>query len=117
MWRLRGGATLSNVIAVVALVFAMGGGAYALTSETASVKVIHGCYQKRSGALRILHAAKKCSRSEQAIAWNQTGAQGSQGQPGSRGQSGPAGQQGPGVGSSRVDLQACKLEYSIVSPK
>ena len=23
----------------------------------------------------------------------------------------------PGVGSSRVDLQACKLEYSIVSPK
>ena len=24
---------------------------------------------------------------------------------------------GAGVGSSRVDLQACKLEYSIVSPK
>ena len=24
---------------------------------------------------------------------------------------------GPNVGSSRVDLQACKLEYSIVSPK
>ena len=24
---------------------------------------------------------------------------------------------GRGVGSSRVDLQACKLEYSIVSPK
>ena len=24
---------------------------------------------------------------------------------------------GIGVGSSRVDLQACKLEYSIVSPK
>jgi hypothetical protein len=24
---------------------------------------------------------------------------------------------GVGVGSSRVDLQACKLEYSIVSPK
>ena len=23
----------------------------------------------------------------------------------------------PAVGSSRVDLQACKLEYSIVSPK
>ena len=23
----------------------------------------------------------------------------------------------PGMGSSRVDLQACKLEYSIVSPK
>ena len=23
----------------------------------------------------------------------------------------------PQVGSSRVDLQACKLEYSIVSPK
>ena len=23
----------------------------------------------------------------------------------------------PTVGSSRVDLQACKLEYSIVSPK
>ena len=25
--------------------------------------------------------------------------------------------QGTEVGSSRVDLQACKLEYSIVSPK
>ena len=25
--------------------------------------------------------------------------------------------QGLNVGSSRVDLQACKLEYSIVSPK
>ena len=27
------------------------------------------------------------------------------------------GKYGSDVGSSRVDLQACKLEYSIVSPK
>ena len=29
----------------------------------------------------------------------------------------PVGKRNVPVGSSRVDLQACKLEYSIVSPK
>jgi hypothetical protein len=34
--------TFANVVSVLALVFAMGGGAYAIASRSASGRVIHG---------------------------------------------------------------------------
>ena len=58
--------------------------------------VIHGCYDKVSGNLRVFDSAggnpKGCGNSESAITWNQQGPQGPQGAPGAQG---PAGPQGP----------------------
>jgi hypothetical protein len=87
--RLRGALTFSNVTSVVALVFAMGGGAYAITSIPGANGVIHGCYQKKTGILRVVAAGSRCSRSEQAIAWNQQGPKGAKGSTGPA--TGPAG--------------------------
>jgi hypothetical protein len=87
--------TFANVTSLVALVFAMGGGAYAVTSIARSDGVIHGCYQKRTGTLRVVPAGKNCRRSEKAIAWNQRGAQGLAGVQGIEGQQGPQGGSGP----------------------
>ena len=93
--RLRASLTFANVTALAALVFAMAGGAYALSIPDSS-GVLHGCVSKRTGALRVVAGSTSChrpkrshgrvtDRGEFAIAWNQQGArglQGAQGQPG-----------------------------------
>ncbi len=96
--RLRGSLTFANVTALTALVFAMAGGAYALSIPDAS-GVLHGCVSKRTGALRVVKSSTSChrlkrshgrvtDRGEFAIAWNQQGARGLQGQQGAQGQPG-----------------------------
>jgi hypothetical protein len=55
--------------------------------------VIHGCYQKEEGILRVVDDADPtCRPSEVAISWSQTGPQGV---PGPQGPAGPTGPQGP----------------------
>lgn len=67
-----------NVIAYVALFFAVGaGGGYAVAA--ANKKTIHGCVNNRTHVLSI---EKRCRRGEHSIAWNQ------QGPPGVTGRSG-----------------------------
>src|SRR5262245_47606209 len=45
--------------------------------------VVHGCYAKSNGALRVIDpAATTCTQKELSISWNQTGPQGPQGIPG-----------------------------------
>ncbi len=60
--------------------------------------VIHGCYQKNVGNLRVIDTSTDtCRPSEVAINWNQTGVQGPQGPqgvPGVQGAQGPQGAQG-----------------------
>ena len=42
--------------------------------------VIHGCYKKKSGALRVIEDTALCNaKSEQSLQWNQTGPQGPKG--------------------------------------
>lgn len=116
--RLRGGLTFANVTSVLALVFAMGGGAYAVTSIPGPGGVIHGCYQKRTGSLRIVPASKRCAGSEKAIRWNQKGAQGAPGTAGTPGTPGLQGQQGPkgDTGSPGADGAAGTARaYGLVS--
>ena len=55
-----------------------------------SVSEINGCYDKRSGALRILQSGS-CTAKETAISWNEVGPQGS---PGPQGDTGPQGEKG-----------------------
>jgi hypothetical protein len=81
--------TYANVTATLALVIAFGGGAYAAVNAIPGPnKVIHGCYARRGGALRLVAAGHKCSKHEHAISFNQ---QGPRGVAGVAGQTGPSG--------------------------
>ncbi len=88
--------------ALVALVIAgallAGGIAYATIPDGSGV--IHGCYLKGLGTLRVIDTGKAqtCSSFETPLTWSQTGppgAQGPQGSQGPQGQQGPAGPTGP----------------------
>src|SRR5205814_8480076 len=66
-------------LAIVGALLVAGGIAYATIPD--SNGVIHGCYQKNQGTLRVIDAgtAQTCSSSETALNWSQTGPQGAQG--------------------------------------
>ena len=77
--------------ATAALVVA-GGVAFATGVIPGSDGVIHGCYDKQNGNLRVIDpASDSCRQSELEIQWNQTGPQGPQGE---QGPQGPAGANG-----------------------
>ncbi len=58
--------------------------------------VIHGCYQKSGGALRVIDASvTNCSKTETSLNWNVKGATGPVGPEGAQGPQGPAGLAGP----------------------
>ena len=82
--------------AVSAIGLALAAGiAYATIPDSAGV--IHGCYQKVDGQLRVIdqQAGASCRPSEQQLDWNQTGA------PGPPGPTGPQGPKGdPGAAPS-----------------
>jgi hypothetical protein len=50
-----------------------------------SGSTIHACIQKKSGALRVVGAAKDCKKSERAISFAKTGPRGLTGQTGAQG--------------------------------
>jgi hypothetical protein len=64
---------------MVLAVGAAGGIAYAAIPDSAGV--IHGCYQKANGSLRVIdtQAGGKCSSVENPLDWNQTGPAGPRG--------------------------------------
>ena len=90
--------TYANVASTLAVFVALGGGAYAAVSAIPGPDgVIHGCYKKRGGSLRLVPSGRKCSRRELAIAFNQTGPPGPRGRSvvGRRGAAGATGATGP----------------------
>lgn len=54
----------------------------ATSIQSFAQEVIHGCYQKRKGQVRIVSDPDKCRRSEIPISWYAEGPQGEQGPPG-----------------------------------
>ena len=74
---------------------ALGGIAYATIPDGGGV--IHGCYQKNQGSLRVIDtgAGQVCTSSESPLNWSQTGPQGQQGIQGEQGIQGPKGDTGP----------------------
>src|SRR5947209_45056 len=95
--RLRGGMKLANVTLALALVVATGGGAYAIASSSRG-GVIRGCFQKKTGSLRVIFGKHKCRKSEKALTWNQSGPRGlpgAKGNTGARGLQGTTGATGP----------------------
>ena len=79
------------------LVTVLVGGGVAYSAIPSAGGVISGCYNDKSGQLRVVDvdAGQSCGRNEVAVSWNQTGAPGPQGPAGPPGPVGPAGPQGP----------------------
>jgi hypothetical protein len=79
-------ASFANVIAFTALFVALGGGAFAAVSGIPGRDgVIHTCFKKRGGALRVVPAGAHCGKKQKALAINQRGPQGV---PGPKGETG-----------------------------
>jgi hypothetical protein len=81
-------------MSTLAVFFAVGGGAYAASSIVGPSGVIHGCYAKKNGALRLVAANKNCSRKELPIALEEMGPPGPRGVRGAPGPKGAAGAKG-----------------------
>jgi hypothetical protein len=79
----RSGRTQRLVFSTVAgLCLALLLGTVALAAIPGAGGVITGCYDKRTGALRVIDsdAGQKCTSKETQLPWNQTGIQGPQGE-------------------------------------
>jgi hypothetical protein len=98
------------VMAVAALL-GIGGVAYATIPNSG---VIHGCYTRSGGSLRVIDASvTTCKSTETALDWNVQGAIGPQGPQGVQGPAGPTGAQGPAGVSG---YQIVSVEISSLAP-
>jgi hypothetical protein len=68
------------IVGAVGILVGLAGIAVAAIPDSGGV--IHGCYHKHGGELRVVDSAKDCRRSEKSIAWNQKGPAGPPGQAG-----------------------------------
>jgi hypothetical protein len=85
------------VVAFIALLVAVGGAAFAAIPDTAGV--VHACYQKNGGGMRVVDttrrgSTRKCRKSEKALAWSRQGPSGAQGVQGIQGIQGVPGAAG-----------------------
>ena len=107
----------ANVASTLALVFAMGGGAYAALAPVHD-GIIHTCFRKSNGVLRVVRAGARCGRHERPLAFNQrgpvgrrgaTGAQGPTGKTGATGKTGKTGRTG-----KKVDMRPLMKSCAII---
>jgi hypothetical protein len=84
---------LGTIVAGIAAV-ALGSTAFAAIPDSGGL--IHSCYKKSGGALRVIDTASaSCDSNETPLDWNQQGPQGPQGAPGPKGDKGEKGDPGP----------------------
>jgi hypothetical protein len=87
-------ATRARTAALAVVVVAAVSVAYASIPDSAGV--IHGCYLKSNGQLRVIDSAvSSCTPAEVPLQWSQTGPQGPAGPQGPTGPQGPQGPVGP----------------------
>lgn len=92
------------LVAGVAILAAAAASGIAYASIPDGNGVIHGCYQKAAGVLRVIDpATASCHSSEVALNWNQTGPAGPRGATGAAGPAGPTGATGPSDAWHRYD--------------
>jgi Collagen triple helix repeat (20 copies) len=111
---------LSIALPALAALALAGGVAYATIPDGQGV--IHACYDKQSGQVRIFDPAggmiKGCGKTEAETSWSQTGPPGATGSAGPQGQQGPKGDpglQGPKGDPGQLTLagQACANGSSV----
>ena len=88
MFKLRSQLSYATVGVTLALVLGVSG--FAMASIPGHGGIIHACYQRHGGGLRVIDRSKqgfagKCRKSEKSLSWNQKGP------PGIPGPQGPAG--------------------------
>jgi hypothetical protein len=81
-------------LSTVALVAALGGVAWAAIPGPSGI--IHGCYNKHGGQLRVINLATggRCRHKEAALSWSETGPPGPRGGGGPKGATGKTGKTG-----------------------
>jgi hypothetical protein len=79
------------VVALLALFVAVSG--FAIAKIPGKGGVIHACYKKKGGAVRVVNGTK-CPRGAKALSWNQRGRRGRGGKTGAKGAKGAAGAAG-----------------------
>src|SRR5262249_11423678 len=90
MSKLRSPFGYATVGVTVALV--LGASAFAMSAIPGHGGIIHACYQKQGGGLRVINrSTERCRNSEKPLSWNQRGRPGVPGPPGVQGPPGPAG--------------------------
>jgi hypothetical protein len=97
----------------------LAGSAVALAAIPDSGGVIHGCYQKNVGNLRVIDtgAGGGCRPSEIPIQWSETGPQGQVGPQGPKGDKGDTGPQGPKGDTGDTGPQGPKGDTGAPGPK
>ena len=113
----------SKLAAVVVAIAAVAAGSAAFAAIPDGGGLIHGCYDKQSGQLRVTDTAtnqpKTCTNKELALNWNQQGPQGIQGlqgpkgdkgDPGVAGRPGDPGPQGPAGPTDVVILSKPQIQ-------
>jgi hypothetical protein len=95
-------------------VLAIGGGvAYATIPGAGGV--IHGCYAKLGGSLRVVDTGT-CRATESPLSWNQMGQQGPQGLQGPQGPQGPQGAKGDAGPQGPAGQQGAKGDTGSTGP-
>ncbi len=94
MYKLRSRLSYTTIGVTLALV--LGATGFAMAAIPGHDGIIHACYQKQGGGLRVIDLSKpgfagKCRKSEKSLSWNQKGSPGIPGPPGMSGPQGPAG--------------------------
>src|SRR2546426_2391862 len=82
------------IVGVLGILIGGTGGIFASALIPGSDGVIHGCYQRATGVLRVVGDPSECRGSEAAISWNQIGPQGPTGATGATGAAGATGATG-----------------------
>jgi hypothetical protein len=97
MRRLHGLSRGGRLLIALVVGGALFGIATAVQADIPDSGVIHACYQKVNGQLRVIDTSQggTCRPNENALSWNQTGPTGATGATGARGATGPTGPTGP----------------------
>jgi hypothetical protein len=93
-------------------------GALAYAAIPDSSGVIHGCYLKTNGALRVIDPppSSRCTANEVPITWNQTGREGPAGPSGPAGPPGPAAPSASRAPASSSSAASNTIAYKLAAP-
>jgi hypothetical protein len=109
-----GGVRWTAIVAVVAAL-ALGGVAWATIPDSSGV--IHACYTKSDGNLRVIDTSvTKCGRNESALSWGKTGPTGPQGPKGDTGATGPTGPAGTNGTNGTSHAYYATGSHEVITP-